>query len=193
MEATHGGSYQRGVDLGASIITGLFAGNPLLVLSRQLKLNLIGDLNACPLFLARTGHEAPSELDALVEERYNRMLDETAYLRADLTADIPFEEALAMAERRLGGIVGIKPEEKGDADALLAWHKANLEFANATTLAKLSTLNWDQDDQWAVTGTHAMVEGGYGRVRIFQCDFILSLTVRTGGHCAGRGAEHRPQ
>ncbi|KAG0223811.1 hypothetical protein BGW42_005524 [Actinomortierella wolfii] len=47
---------------------------------------------------------------------------------------------------------------------LIHWHYANLEFANATPLDKLSLKNWDQDDDFEFSGQHCMVNGGYGQV-----------------------------
>ena len=37
---------------------------------------------------------------------------------------------------------------------VLDWHFANLEFANATPLSKLSLKHWDQDDEFEFTGPH---------------------------------------
>ncbi|KAF9160065.1 hypothetical protein DFQ26_005900 [Actinomortierella ambigua] len=47
---------------------------------------------------------------------------------------------------------------------LIHWHYANLEFANATSLDKLSLKNWDQDDDFEFSGQHCMVAGGYAQV-----------------------------
>lgn len=35
---------------------------------------------------------------------------------------------------------------------ILDWHFANLEFANAAPLSKLSLKHWDQDDDFEFTG-----------------------------------------
>ena len=37
---------------------------------------------------------------------------------------------------------------------ILDWHFANLEFANAAPLDKLSLCHWDQDDDFEFTGLH---------------------------------------
>ena len=42
---------------------------------------------------------------------------------------------------------------------ILDWHFANLEFANATPLSNLSLKNWDQDDDFAFTGSHLTGNG----------------------------------
>jgi len=44
---------------------------------------------------------------------------------------------------------------------LLDWHLANLEFANATTLDKLSLQHWNQDDPYEFSGSHMVVKNGY--------------------------------
>jgi hypothetical protein len=38
----------------------------------------------------------------------------------------------------------------------LYWHVANLEFANATALDKLSLRFWDQDDHYRFDGAHVI-------------------------------------
>ena len=37
---------------------------------------------------------------------------------------------------------------------ILDWHFANLEFANATPLTKLSLKHWYQDDDFEFSGSH---------------------------------------
>ena len=54
----------------------------------------------------------------------------------------------------------IKAEQQGRLKRrLLDWHMANLEFANATTLHKLSMRSWDQDDPYEVQGSHCFLPG----------------------------------
>jgi hypothetical protein len=48
-----------------------------------------------------------------------------------------------------------QPEER----QLLDWHMANLEFANAQLLRRLSMRSWDQDDPHEVPGQHAFLPG----------------------------------
>ena len=47
---------------------------------------------------------------------------------------------------------------------LLNWHYANLEYANAANVGKLSLGGWDQDAGNEFEGTHAQVIGGYQQV-----------------------------
>lgn len=44
---------------------------------------------------------------------------------------------------------------------LMNWHIANLEYANAATVDKLSLSGWDQDLETEFEGAHAQVVGGY--------------------------------
>ena len=60
--------------------------------------------------------------------------------------------------------VSVKPPTKAEQQGrlkrrLLDWHMANLEFANATTLHKLSMRSWDQDDPYEVQGSHCFLPG----------------------------------
>ena len=48
-----------------------------------------------------------------------------------------------------------QPEER----QLLDWHMANLEFANAQLLRRLSMRSWNQDDPHEVPGQHAFLPG----------------------------------
>lgn len=47
---------------------------------------------------------------------------------------------------------------------LINWHYANLEYANAANVDKLSLPYWDQDDGQEFAGAHAMLKGGYTQV-----------------------------
>ena len=63
---------------------------------------------------------------------------------------------------------------------LLNWHYANLEYANAANVGKLSLGGWDQDTGNEFEGTHAQVVGGYQQVPrgILQCPNKLDLRTR---------------
>ena len=60
---------------------------------------------------------------------------------------------------------------------LLNWHYANLEYANAANIGKLSLGGWDQDIGNEFEGEHAQVIGGYQQVPrgIFQYPSRLDL------------------
>ena len=44
------------------------------------------------------------------------------------------------------------------------WHLANLEYGCAASLGNVSLAWWDQDDEHTLTGDHAVVSDGFGRV-----------------------------
>ncbi len=41
----------------------------------------------------------------------------------------------------------------------MAWHFANVEFANAAKLGTLSLKHWDQDDPYEMEGDHVFLPG----------------------------------
>ena len=49
---------------------------------------------------------------------------------------------------------------------ILDWHFANLEFANAAPLSKLSLKHWDQDDDFEFTGSHLCCREGYDQLPV---------------------------
>lgn len=63
---------------------------------------------------------------------------------------------------------------------LINWHYANLEYANAANIGKLSLAGWDQDAGNEFEGPHAQVVGGYQQVPrgILQCPNKLDLRTR---------------
>ena len=63
---------------------------------------------------------------------------------------------------------------------LINWHYANLEYANAANVGKLSLGGWDQDAGNEFEGVHAQVIGGYQQVPrgILQSPTKLDLRTR---------------
>ncbi|KAK9868387.1 hypothetical protein WJX84_004093 [Apatococcus fuscideae] len=152
-------------DLGASVITGI-DGNPLAVLAKQLQIPM-HDINTAnvPLYLA-DGEEAAAELDAEVEQRYNKLLDSCSRHRdemGEITDQISLGSALEtlwrlhdhqrQADGKQKRLPGLKKEEPDPEESkaletvdagtalerqLLDWHIANLEFANAAMVEQLS-------------------------------------------------------
>ena len=47
---------------------------------------------------------------------------------------------------------------------LWSWHVSNLEYSNATDLENLSLTHWDQDDEFAFSGDHCLIQEGYGNI-----------------------------
>jgi monoamine oxidase len=70
-------------------------------------------------------------------------------------------------------------ELRPKAMRLLNWHFANLEYANATNVARLSLSGWDQDSGNEFEGEHAQVIGGYQQVPRALWRFPDKLDVRT--------------
>ena len=69
-----------------------------------------------------------------------------------------FREGRGREERTCGHVcvctyrsVYLSPRDR----QILDWHFANLEFANAAPLDKLSLRHWDQDDDFEFTGLHS--------------------------------------
>ena len=62
---------------------------------------------------------------------------------------------------------------------LLNWHFANLEYANATNINKLSLSGWDQDIGNEFEGEHSTVIGGYQQLPYGLYSLPTKLDVRT--------------
>lgn len=62
---------------------------------------------------------------------------------------------------------------------LINWHYANLEYANAANVGKLSLGGWDQDAGNEFEGVHAQVIGGYQQVPRGIFHFPTKLDLRT--------------
>lgn len=62
---------------------------------------------------------------------------------------------------------------------LLNWHIANLEYANAANLNRLSLGGWDQDSGNEFQGEHCQVIGGYTQVPRGIMQYPTPLDVRT--------------
>lgn len=144
-------------DLGGSIITGI-DGNPLAVIARQLGVPMHAiNSEAVPLYTSG-GAEANKRLDSQVEVMYNKLLDLSDRFRdemGDISDNVSLSTALETAWQDLPSRTGSVEERQ-----LLDWHMANLEFANAIQLRKLSMKSWDQDDPHELLGTHAFLPGG---------------------------------
>ncbi|KAA8649885.1 putative lysine-specific histone demethylase Aof2 [Aspergillus tanneri] len=61
---------------------------------------------------------------------------------------------------------------------LLNWHLANLEYANAANIGKLSLSGWDQDIGNEFEGAHSQVVGGYQQVPFGLWSWPTKLDVR---------------
>lgn len=53
------------------------------------------------------------------------------------------------------------PKDEKLISRLLRWHIANLEYACASDISKVSLVHWDQDDPYGFQGEHVLLESGY--------------------------------
>ena len=111
-------------------------------------------------------HPAPS---VLAEKDLN--LDKAAHTKHP-TLGAVMDEAVKQYQY----LLDLSPQDM----RLLNWHYANLEYANAANIGKLSLGGWDQDIGNEFEGEHAQVIGGYQQVprSIWQYPSKLDLRVR---------------
>ncbi|KAJ1452359.1 flavin-containing amine oxidoreductase-domain containing protein [Pelagophyceae sp. CCMP2097] len=82
--------------------------------------------------------------------------------------------------RDAAAAVAARPADGGAEDAveaLISWHVANLEYANAAPLNALSLRHWDQDDVHAHGGAHVVLREGFSALAEHKA---AALDVRTG-------------
>ncbi len=137
-----------GVDLGASIITGL-EGNPLTNLCTQLNTRLHKLKFDCPLFV--DGNLVDESTDKRLEQEFNNILEEAGKESNPLPPSLGEAIAQLMQQKHLTDV-----ERR-----ILHWHIANLEYACATDLSKVSRTHWDQDDSYEWQGAHCLLRDGY--------------------------------
>lgn len=146
-------------DLGGSVLTGTL-GNPLGIVARQLGSPLHKVRDKCPLY-SLDGKPVDHDMDTKVEAAFNRLLDKASRLR-QLMGDVSVDVSLGAALETFRQVYGdaVTDEEIN----LFNWHLANLEYANAGLLSKLSLAFWDQDDPYDMGGDHCFLPGGNGRL-----------------------------
>ncbi|KAK9158594.1 hypothetical protein Scep_005168 [Stephania cephalantha] len=154
-----GGSRSAAADLGGSVLTGTL-GNPLGILARQLGYALHKVRDKCPLYCP-DGKPVDPEMDSKIETAFNRFLDKASRLR-QLMGEVSVDVSLGAALETFREVYGeaVSSEELN----LFNWHLANLEYANAGLLSKLSLAFWDQDDPYDMGGDHCFLPGGNGRL-----------------------------
>ncbi|XP_042033196.1 protein FLOWERING LOCUS D-like isoform X1 [Salvia splendens] len=143
------------VDLGGSVLTGTL-GNPLGILARQLSFSLHKVRDKCPLYRL-DGTPVDPVSDRKVEAGFNQLLDKLSknrQLMGEVSQDVSLGAALETFRDPLD-------EEEMN---LFNWHLANLEYANASLLSRLSLAFWDQDDPYDMGGDHCFLPGGNGRL-----------------------------
>lgn len=154
-----GGNRVASDDLGGSVLTGTL-GNPLGILARQLHSTLHKVRDKCPLFRP-DGLPVDPSTDAKVESSFNKLLDKVSLLR-QLMGDVSMNVSLGAALETFNDVG--KDAGNGEEINLFHWHLANLEYANAGLLSKLSLAFWDQDDMYDMGGDHCFLPGGNGRL-----------------------------
>ncbi|KAL4278304.1 hypothetical protein GQ457_03G027830 [Hibiscus cannabinus] len=154
-----GNRVSAAADLGGSVLTGTL-GNPLGILAKQLGASLFKVRDKCPLYQT-DGSPVDRDMDMKVEKAFNRLLDKASKLRqlmGDVSTDVSLGAALETSREVYGDAV---TEEE---ISLFNWHLANLEYANAGLVSKLSLAFWDQDDPYDMGGDHCFLPGGNGRL-----------------------------
>ncbi|XP_074357231.1 protein FLOWERING LOCUS D [Apium graveolens] len=178
-----GASKTAAADLGGSVLTGTL-GNPLGILAKQLSYPLHKVRDKCPLYKV-DGKPVDPDLDTKVEIAYNQLLDKASNLR-QLMGEVSQDVSLGAALESFWPVDGIVGNE--EATKLFNWHIANLEYANAGLVSKLSLAFWDQDDPFDMGGDHCFLPGGNGRLVQALSENVpiqyekIVHTIRYGGH-----------
>lgn len=154
-----GGNRTASADLGGSVLTGTL-GNPLGILARQLSSSLHKVRDKCPLYNL-DGKPVDPDVDSKVETSFNHLLDKASKIR-QLMGDVSQDVSLGSALETFWQVYG--DAAKAEEMNLFNWHLANLEYANAGLLSKLSLAFWDQDDPYDMGGDHCFLPGGNGRL-----------------------------
>ncbi|XP_044508544.1 protein FLOWERING LOCUS D-like [Mangifera indica] len=174
MEGGEGNRVIASADLGGSVLTGTL-GNPLGILAKQLGCWLHKVRDKCPLYRL-DGKPVDQEMDMKVEADFNRLLDKASRLR-QLMGDVSMDVSLGSALETFWKVSG--DNVNSEAMSLFNWHLANLEYANAGLLSKLSLAFWDQDDPYDMGGDHCFLPGGNGRLVQALVENVPILYERT--------------
>ncbi|KAL5569394.1 hypothetical protein UlMin_025969 [Ulmus minor] len=172
-----GGNRCAAADLGGSVLTGTL-GNPLGIIARQLGSSLHKVRDKCPIY-SLDGKPVDRDMDMKVETSFNNLLDQASRLR-QLMGDVSVDVSLGAALESFPEVYSdaVNSEETN----LFNWHFANLEYANAGLLSKLSLAFWDQDDPYDMGGDHCFLPGGNGRlvqVLVENVPILYEKTVNT--------------
>ncbi|CAI9296152.1 unnamed protein product [Lactuca saligna] len=154
-----GGNKVAAADLGGSVLTGTH-GNPLGILARQLSYPLHKIRDKCPLYRL-DGTPVDSKTDTKVEIAFNQLLDKASKLR-QLMGEVSQDVSLGAALETFWEVDN--NSSNSEETSLFNWHLANLEYANAGLLSKLSLAFWDQDDPYDMGGDHCFLPGGNWRL-----------------------------
>ncbi|KAK8517098.1 hypothetical protein V6N13_092384 [Hibiscus sabdariffa] len=154
-----GNRLSAAADLGGSVLTGTL-GNPLGIVAKQLGASLFKVRDKCPLY-RMDGTPVDPDMDMKVETAFNRLLDKASRLR-QLMGEVAMDVSLGAALETFRQVY--KDAVTEEEINLFNWHLANLEYANAGLVSKLSLAFWDQDDPYDMGGDHCFLPGGNGRL-----------------------------
>eukprot|EP01114_Cavostelium_apophysatum_P002798 TRINITY_DN1249_c1_g1_i1.p1 TRINITY_DN1249_c1_g1~~TRINITY_DN1249_c1_g1_i1.p1 ORF type:complete len:1140 (-),score=314.71 TRINITY_DN1249_c1_g1_i1:99-3518(-) len=155
-------SLGAGIDLGASIITGL-EGNPLTILCQQLDTKLHVLNYSCPIYDV-DGKDVDKDIDRRMETSFNHILESSKdprLVERVIKGREPNEVSLMEA------IEGFLEEGEGLSESerrVFDWHVANLEYGCASNLNRVSLPHWDQDDGNEWGGDHCLLKEGYSTI-----------------------------
>ncbi|KAL3732018.1 hypothetical protein ACJRO7_028805 [Eucalyptus globulus] len=169
-----GNKLSAAADLGGSVLTGTL-GNPLGIVARQLGHPLHKVRDKCPLYRV-DGKPVDPDIDMKVETAFNRLLDKASRLRQSM-GEVSMDVSLGSALETFRPVYG--DAENAEEMNLFNWHLANLEYANAGLLSKLSLAFWDQDDPYDMGGDHCFLHGGNGRLVQALAENVPILYERT--------------
>ncbi|KAH6921823.1 hypothetical protein HPB50_005368 [Hyalomma asiaticum] len=110
-------------DLGAMVVTGL-GGNPITILSKQIKMELHKIKQKCPLYESN-GTTVPKDKDEMVEREFNRLLEATSYLSHQLDFNYVQNKPVSLGQA-LEWV--IKLQEKSVKEKQIQHWKAILEL-----------------------------------------------------------------
>lgn len=146
------------IDTGAAFIHGV-GGNPLSEIAQMAQIKLTR-MNQCVLYDSK-GSKIRPELDKRIETLFNQVLTEATRRRRQSN-----HSTVRLRNQDIS--LGAAMDQVLDPDTLTAeereiyeWHRLNLSFANAADLYSISNAHWDQDDEFAMSGDHCLLDTGY--------------------------------
>jgi len=147
------------VGRGAQILNGC-VNNPVSILCEQSGLTMHHISSKCDL-LTEDGQVVDSSTDSKVEFHFNALLDAIADQKTDSPEDKSLEDKVwemhhLFLEETQGSFTELE-------DKLLQFHLGNLEFSCAAPLSKVSSLSWDQNEEFPqFSGDHTLLQHGFG-------------------------------
>lgn len=161
------------VGRGAQILNGC-TNNPISVLCEQSGLTMHHIGSKCDL-LMEDGKCVDSSIDSKVEFHFNALLDAIA----DQKRDSPNNDK--SLEEKVWEMHQLFLEETQTSfteleDKLLQFHLGNLEFSCAAPLSKVSSVSWDQNEEFPqFSGDHTLLHNGFG---ILLSNLAQNLDIR---------------